>query len=270
MDENKKIIIDLFRQNVKGKTCDTSKYNDRHDGKKGHWLEEQFCIPANASNSADILGYELKNETRSKTTFGDWSANRYIFRSGNFYTLFDGLSQPQKQDSFCRIFGKPNVDKGGRFSWSGSPCPHIGGYNDFGQILVVEDNLDITVRYSFSKNKRTNKNAILPADLQRDDIVLAHWFGLVSPSEKNTDKCLKSKLEDKFNDKGWFTCKTDDNGVYDRICFGKAISYDVWINLVREGVVFFDSGMYESNSRPYSQWRANNSFWNSLITETYY
>lgn len=45
--------------------------------------------------------------------------------------------------------------------------------------------------------------------------------------------------------------------------------YENWIKLVKQGVVFFDSGMYQGNKRPYSQWRANNSYWDSLITENY-
>lgn len=75
----KEQIIDLFRKNVKGKSPNVENRNPRHDGKKGHWLEEQFGISANADNEADLWGYELKNETTSKTTFGDWSANIYVF-----------------------------------------------------------------------------------------------------------------------------------------------------------------------------------------------
>ena len=47
------------------------------------------------------------------------------------------------------------------------------------------------------------------------------------------------------------------------------MNYNEWIELVKQGIVFFDSGMYQGNKRPYSQWRANNNFWDSLITETY-
>ena len=47
------------------------------------------------------------------------------------------------------------------------------------------------------------------------------------------------------------------------------MNYDEWLELVKTGIVFFDSGMYQGNKRPYSQWRANNNFWNSLIEETY-
>ena len=61
----------------------------------------------------------------------------------------------------------------------------------------------------------------------------------------------------------------NSSGVYYKICFGKPMDYDAWLELVAEGTVFFDSGMYEGNVRPYSQWRANNDFWNSLIYEEY-
>lgn len=265
----KEEIIELFRKNVKGKSPNVDGKNKRHDGKKGHWLEEQFEIAANANNEADLLGYELKNETTSKTTFGDWSANVYVFTSSKYSSLFDGDKKYEKQDSFVKIFGKPNEEKGGRYSWSGSPCPKIDSYNDFGQILVIEPNKDIVARYSYSQDKREDKADIVPEELQIENLEIARWYGEHSPTSKKTDKCLKAKLEDKFNDKGWFTCKTDENGKYDIICFGDPVNYDDWIKLIKEGIVFFDSGMYEGNKRPYSQWRANNKFWDSLITETY-
>ncbi len=269
MDDNKMELINIFRRNVKGKTPDVSGRNIRHDGRKGHWLEEQFCIHANASNTADILGYELKNETTSKTTFGDWSANRYIFKHGPYVHLFRGTASYEKQDAFCSIFGKPNAQKNNRYSWSGSPVPKIGVYNDFGQILVIEENLDITARYSYNKDTRPDKSSIVPVELQVDDLELARWFGTHSPTNSATDKCLKRKLEDKFNDKGWFTCKTDSSGKYYQICFGNPFNYLDWIDLVKRGIVFFDSGMYQGNKRPYSQWRANNTYWDSLIVERY-
>lgn len=60
MEKNKEKIIELFRNNIKGKLPDVSKKHIGHDGKYGHWLEEQFGILANATNGADFLGYELK------------------------------------------------------------------------------------------------------------------------------------------------------------------------------------------------------------------
>lgn len=102
-----------------------------------------------------------------------------------------------------------------------------------------------------------------------ENLEIARWYGEHSPTFKRTDKCLKAKLEDKFNDKGWFTCKTNHTGIYTRICFGKPLNYDEFLYLVRKRIVFFDSGMHEGNARPYSQWRANNSFWDGLIIEEY-
>lgn len=266
---NKETLITLFRNNVKGKKADLTGRNERHDGREGNWLEEQFGKHPDADNHADFFGYELKNQTTSKTTFGDWSANRYIFKKGEYVNCFIDSSIGTKQDVFCYIFGKPNEEKGGRCSWSGTPCPSIGDYNDFGQKLIIDVNKDIVAIYSFSKDKRANKAEIVPEVLQQDNLEIARWFGETSPTSKRTDKCLKAKLEDKFNDKGWFTCKKDANGRYYKICFGEPMNYDNWLKLVQEKTVFFDSGMYQGNNRPYSQWRANNSFWDSLITEEY-
>lgn len=275
-------IIELFNANVKGKTPDVSDRNKRHDGRYGHWLEEQFGITANGNNAPDLYGYELKNETKSKTSFGDWSANEYVFTDPQYKDEFLGTKKYEKQWDFCKKFGKPNESRNGRCSWSGQACPKYGHFNDFGQKLIIDDNgnRDIVAIYSYSKDKRTNKDSIVPERLQIENLVIARWYGDSTPAGKK-GKYIKKKLEDKFNDKGWFTCKTKD-GVYDTICFGRPMNYDKWLSLVEEGIVFFDSGMYDGkvteeeekigkkdNKRPYSQWRANNSFWDSLIDEIY-
>ncbi|NFE95842.1 UNVERIFIED_ORG: restriction endonuclease [Clostridium botulinum] len=265
----KEILIKKFRENVKGKSPNTLDKNQRHDGKEGHWLEKQFGIEANADNKADIFGYELKNQTTSKTTFGDWSANIYIFTNLKYLNLFDGKNKKERQNSFLHIFGQANTEKGGRYSWSGTPCPKIDKYNEYGQKLEVTKDNDIIAIYSFSKDMRKDKYGIVPGQLQKEEIVLAKWFGENSPSTKRKDKCLKSKLEDKFDDKGWFTCKKNNNGMYEKVCFGKPINFVSWIELVKKGIVYFDSGMYEGNPRPYSMWRASNAFWDSLIIEAY-
>ena len=266
----KEEIIELFYKNVKGKKSDVSNCNERHDGKYGHWLEHQFGVHSNDYNCADIMGYELKNETTSgKTSFGDWSANEYVYTSPEYRIYFSGRTTYEKREDFLQIFGKPNEEKGGRCSWSGSPCPKIDFFNDFGQKLIVDTNKDILAIYSYSKDKRSDKSKIVPSELQIENLVLARWYGETAPVTKKRVKCLKAKLEDKFNDKGWFTCKTDKNGLYDKICFGRPMNYDEWIELVKLGIVYFDSGMHQGNRRPYSQWRADNTFWNSLIEETY-
>lgn len=262
-------IVTIFKNKIQGKKPNLAGRNVRHDGREGHWLESQFGISANADNKSDILGYELKNQTTSKTTFGDWSANRYIFTNPQYISCFSGSTKYQRQNSFVRIFGKPNPEKGGRYSWSGSPCPKINRYNDFGQKLVICENGDIRAVYSFSQDKRPDKAHIVPEELQQEDLTIALWYGKTSPSNKRSDKCLRAKLEDKFNNNGWFTCQKDKSGTYVEICFGKPMNYDNWLDLVRQGIVFFDSGMYEGNKRPYSEWRAVNSFWESLIYKRY-
>lgn len=80
---------------------------------------------------------------------------------------------------------------------------------------------------------------------------------------------MKTKVERKFNNKGWFKCYKDRAGLFTHIGFGNPINYSDWVKLVRAGIVFFDSGMYAGNKRPYSQWRANNNYWDALVTEKY-
>jgi len=247
MNNSKQKVIDLFNKNVKGRSPNTDGYNQGHDGKDGHWLEAQMGIKANASNKPDLFGFEMKNDTASKTTFGDWSASKYIFSAQSGYEI------TRKQ--FLTIFGQPNPLKKGRHSWSGKPCPKVNKFNDFGQILRVDNINNILALYCYSKDKRENKSNIVPKLLQVDSLQLAKW---------DASK-LKRKVENKFNQGGWFKCLKNNKGIYASIVFGDPITYSTWINLVKSGDVFLDSGMYDGNNRHYSQWRAMNSFWESLI-----
>jgi hypothetical protein len=157
------------------------------------------------------------------------------------------------------FFGKPNMAKQGRLSWSGEPCPKITGFNSFGQRLFVDSENNIFAVYSFSNDARSHKSTLLPAAFQKESLILAKW----------NKESISRKLERKFNQNGWFKCIKNSSGIYTSIVFGKPISYENWILLVQEGTVFFDSGMYQGNFRPYSQWRANNSLWDRLVVETY-
>jgi hypothetical protein len=263
MDEDKKRIIELFKQNVKGKLADTSNSNKNHDGKKGHWLETQMSITHNGDNKPDLLGYEMKNETTSgKISFGDWSADEYIFLHGRGKNKINSINEKYQitKREFLAIFGKPNPDKKNRLSWSGTPCPtYYGDITAFGQELAIDENDNIVILYHCSKDKRTDKSSIVPPKMQCEDVILARW-------KKET---LKRKLEDKFNQKGWFTVSTGTNGEYEKIHFGEAMDYDSWIKLFKMKKVFFDSGMYDGNARPYSQWRATTGVWHNLIKESY-
>lgn len=248
---DKEKIIEIFNNRVKGRLPDLSNFNSRHDGGGGHWLERQMGIRANASNTPDLFGYEMKNETSSKTTFGDWSADFYIYQASN-----SGLSD---RDDFLKVFGRPNPEKGGRFSWSGQPCPKIKTFNPYGQILIIDSQKNIHAKYSYIKDSRSDKARIVPNGLQKENLTIAEW----------KRASIQKKLERKFNQKGWFKCRKNAQGIYTEIVFGDPINFDTWIKLVENGDVFFDSGMYEGNPRPYSQWRSSNAFWDKLITSRY-
>ena len=240
-------VVNLFRRNVKGKAPELSGYNSKHDGKRGHWLEKQMGISHNSQNKADLFGFEMKDDSKSKTTFGDWSADYYIFNDPQF---------AMTRDDFLRWFGQANESKEGRYSWSGKPCPNIRGYNSFGQKLAVDAKQTILAKYSFSRDAQYRSDT-LPLHLQQEDLVLARW----------ESASLKQKLK-KFS-KGWFKCLRDDGGSYYKIVFGGPIAFNDWIRAVESGDVYFDSGMFQGNPRPYSQWRASNSFWDSLIIAEY-
>lgn len=256
MEEGKQEIIRRFNNNVKGKKPNTSHSNQYHDGKFGHWLETQMGIKINNRTEADLFGYEMKNQTTSgKTTFGDWSADYYIFKDSKY---FGSKVIGTNRDRFMEIFGTYKSDKN-RYSWSGEVVPKVKKFNRYGQKLMVDTNKNILAIYSYDQDLREDKANIIPVNMQTNDLILAQW----------SRDYMKKKVDSKFNNKGWFKCLQNDLGIYISIQFGKPINFETWINLVAEGVVFFDSGMYQGNSRPYSQWRALNDFWDSLIIDTY-
>lgn len=256
--KEKSIIIQRFLDNVRGEIFNPSGYNKNHSGAEGHWLEKQMGIKPNGDNKPDILGYEMKMQTSSgKTTFGDWPPHEAIWHKIN---PNPNLRRFDRDKEFLKIFGKENSSKKNRLSWSGEPAPRkISMFNEYGQTLIIDANKNILAIYNYEKDNRENKNQLVPLELQRKYLILAKWR-----AEK-----MQEKVENKFGISGWFKCFKDNNGIYDRIGFGPAFTFDLWINLVKNGTVYFDSGMYEGNPRPYSQWRANNLYWDKLIEEFY-
>lgn len=246
-------IIKRFMKNVYGKFPDTSKMTQTHDGKKGHWLEDKMGSKRDADNKPDLFGYEMKNKTTSKTTFGDWSPNYWIFKDKKY-----GITR----DDFLKIFGKPNKKKNNRLSWSGDPVPKIKGTNSFGVKTVIDKKNNISFVYSHSKDTRKRKSEIVPERLREEKLTIAKW-------NADGENSLREKLERKFNQSGWFKCLTDVHGKYDKIVFGKPMNFETFMKFVKTGEIFFDSGMYQGNARNYCQWRGNNKFWGSLVTSTY-
>ena len=261
MEKNKKQIIDIFEANVKGQIPDLSGYNKNHHGAEGHWLEKKMGIAPNNDNKADLLGYEMKKPTAKITSYGDWCPDVALWNKTkrNKSKPYPEISVLHRDNEFLKYFGQPNPKKNNRLSWSGRPVPKVGSYNEFGQILRVDADDNIVAYYSFSKDPRPNKGALIPTALCREDLILAKW----------TKGWLLTKLENKFNDIGWFKCYKNNAGQYTEIGFGNPFTYSEWIGLVKRGIVYFDSAMTEGNSRQYAMWRANNSHWESLIIEKY-
>lgn len=259
--ENKQIIIDTFMKNVKGKKIIITTTN--HCGQEGHWLETQMGIQHNNKNTPDILGYEMKKYSPSKITFGDFSASEYLFSKSK--DIIEKLNHWEKNKNnitsieFVKYFGTPNPLKNNRYSWSGKCVPIYGTWNECGQMMKFNEQLDLCVFYSFEKDTRENKQ-MYPSFIQ-DDIIIAIW--------------LKPKLEqhinNKFNNKGFFICKKENQtNTYEKICFGKPFDFNYFVENVKNKNIIFDSGKYEGNSRNYSQFRSSSTqFWNMLIYEEY-
>jgi len=247
--EARKKIIQIYKERVHGKVPDTSSSDPRHDGKVGHWLEKQMGVKPNADNAPDLYEYEMKTNINSGLTLGSWDPNYWVFRNETYKISRGG---------FLKFFGKANLKKGGRMSWSGSPVPKINGTNSFGMRIEVDSSNNIEFVYSFSKDTRSNKSSAVPKNLQVENLIICRW---------NADgkKSLREKVERKFNQNGWFKCIQDESGAFSSIVFGNPFTFETFISYFKNGDVYFDCGMYEGNDRNYCQWRTRDSFWDSLI-----
>ena len=245
---DKKTIVDLFMNNVKGKKFDKAGKN--HCGEEGHWLEKLMFITPNSNNEPDKLGYEQKKSS-CKISFGDWSASRYIFNDKSYKLT---------RHDFIKMFGSPNPKKNNRYSWSGNVFPKYGvKYNYAGQRLRFKNNEDLVIEYSFSNDTRKEKNSYPEKFKTTEPIELACWT-----------RCkLEKHISSKFGVKGFYVCKKNKENVYDKICFGKVIDFQFFKTGLENNKIILDSGMYEGNPRNYSPFRANKSLWNDLITEEY-
>ena len=176
IDNTKEQIIDIFNTNVKDKEIKyDNNINKNHDGKEGHWLENQMGIKINNNNLPDLFGYEMKKNS-NKISFGDWSASEYAF--SNVKPIIDNFNNWKnikiERVEFIKYFGNQNVNKNNRYSWSGSCFPKYGKINNSGQIIIFSKNHDLCILYYFSKDKREKKNNF-PDFLKRDRLLIAYW-----------------------------------------------------------------------------------------------
>jgi hypothetical protein len=254
----KEKIVELFSKNVKGNKFD--KIVKTHNGEEGNWLEKCMNIKPNSCNTPDLGGYEMKKDSK-KISFGDWSAEEYLFSPKR-----DLLKKINKEDfeltkeEFIKTFGNKTKNKENRYSWSGSCVPKYGKWNDCGQTLKIDKDNNIIALYSYEKDKRKqNQNQ----KLKKKEICIAIW----------SNKKMAKHVNRKFNQEGFFICKKNKNMIYDKICFGPPITFNLFIEKIKNKDIFFDSGMYfdsdKPNNRLYSQWRAGCKFWNNLLIEEF-
>ena len=240
------IIFD-FENNVKGKKF-TNTRSTKFCGDEGHWLERQFGVKTNNDNAPDLDGWEMKKES-DKISFGDWRASWYLYENDD---------NKMTRINFIQTFGSYKNDKN-RYSWSGKVFPKYGiEYNYAGQRIRFLDNEDLVIEYSYSNDTREMKFTNKFHD-KEDPVIIACW-------EKSK---LQNHVQKKFGVKGFFICKKNKQKVYDRICFGKTIDFKFFKVELQKKNILLDSGMYQGNSRPYSQFRANKILWDTLITEEY-
>ena len=57
-------------------------------------------IIPNENNDADIFGFEMKKQTKAKTTFGDWTANYYLFKDTKYNLTRDYYSDDCDSSTF--------------------------------------------------------------------------------------------------------------------------------------------------------------------------
>ena len=228
----------------------------KHRGAEGHWLEKNMNITLNSNNLPDIGGYEMK-KYGNIISFGDWSAEYLFSKNRDIIQNINKEDIVLTKEEFIKTFGNRNKGKDDRYSWSGKCIPKYGEWNDCGQKLSIDKNNNILALYSYEYDKRENKN-----DKWKDkEICIAVW------SKEKMGKFVNSK----FNQKGFFICKKNKEGIYDKICFGPPINFELFIDKIKSGDIYFDSGMYHDTNKPndrlYSQWRASKKFWDILLTE---
>ena len=290
--EARKKIIQIYKDKVHDKKPDTSKMTKGHDGKKGHWLEDIMGSKRDASNKPDLYGYEMKTGG-SKTSFGDWGPDYFIYRDEEKFPNLIGKTGKEKQklqnknkdEVFLKAFGMwrnsnedshkyklPNGDiitwedigKDGYYSWSGKPSPNKvpDGVNAYGQALVINENNSISITYCYSKDTRENKSESIPKEFQIENLELFGW----------SQEWIRKKVENKFNVHGWFKCNIRKEKFYE-IIFGNKITLSEFLKWVRDGDVVFDTRFKEKRpdgtDRYGMQWRAPSTFWKSKSIQAY-
>jgi hypothetical protein len=233
---NKQDIIALFQKNVRGvEICLDG--NVKHCGKEGYWLEKKMGIPHNSKNEPDIYGYEMKTG-ENVTTFIDKAPTYFL--DGHEMKKRD---KKAKQEFWEKYASKKTTEEKTIGGWK------INQFNACGQKIVVENDT-IAVLYDSTQDTRETK-------VNQEPHIIMQWDAAV----------LKRTIENKFNKNGFFQCKKIGK-TYEKICFGKNITFDTWIAAFKEGIIYHD-GYSKLHGRGRHVFRASNKFWDNFIIEEY-
>jgi hypothetical protein len=237
-DAVKKEIIKKFENKIKGKTPIRKPNQLNNAGWEGDWITKKMGLTKNGKNEPDYKGFEMKKKS-IKISFGDWSPDEAIFK-------FE-----MSREEFLFIFGSV---KNGRSSWSGSVFPKVNSITRGGQEIFVNNNGDIEIIYSYNKDRRRNKDKLVPTEFREDGLLLAIW--------KKTS--LEKFITKKFGQHGFFILSKNKKNEYSKIIFGPPLNYETFIANFKKGIIFLDCGMVSGNPRPYMTFRASGNFWHKI------
>ena len=150
------------------------------------------------------------------------------------------------------------------FARSNSTGERIGGWNlntfdENGQCLRIDESNNINVVYCFSKDHRQDKNSRVPHFYHGDkEHCIARW---------NAD-ILEKTINNKFNNKGFYICRKNKEGYYNKISFGAPISFEKWLESFKTKKIYYD-GYSKLTGRWRGCFRASKTWWNNFITEEY-
>jgi len=262
-DDDFSELVEIWETEIRGKK--TSEITMSTHGSLGHWVQEKFGQDLDSDKDADWRGLEIKTG-RQKMTFGDWGPSKWMWTTNKGKKNENKGLHPdviENQDQFVRMFGKPittesvryrrekDEDKRklllGRHSWS-STCPKIDQFNDAGSRLVVNPDNSIEAIYLYHKDQRGNKSELVNKKFHTGTVIIGRW-----ESAKLDDHVTR-----KFGQKGWVKF-VEKGGVYVQMQLFPPIKLSTFLEWVKKGLVFFDTGMYEGNPKPYCQFRASNT-----------
>ena len=286
--ESRQMIIENFHKNVLGKYPDESELKLSHKGKLGHWLESNLGGKIDSDGNADLNGFECKIESK-KVSWGDWGAPYRIYCDKS-YKLFNKEHTYENMWILVKALGvlRDTPEKGTFYSMSGKHVPtYINQLTDIG-LSLKESEGDILLIYNFSADKRSNKNIIVPNELQKVSLLISKWHG--TDKSFNTFKenimtnslpikvrldgpsasvSLEERIRRKFGQYGIVSGLKNKSKKFYGLNFLKSISFDDWLNFYKNKDVIYDTGLTTRNKRPYNQWRSSSQFMNTLEEEIY-